>query len=50
MKEITITPRTQDRKCKKCGKVLLIGDRVMVQRTQSGGHYCLPCGKRMFMD
>ena len=51
MKQVIITPRIkfEDRKCKKCGKQLDVGEIVMVQRNQSGGHYCMFCWKKMCM-
>jgi len=49
MKQITITPRTQDRECRKCGIELKIGEIAMVQRNQSGRKYCMPCWKRICM-
>ncbi len=47
MKQITITSRVIDRICRKCNQEIPIGDSAMVQRNQSGGHYCMKCWKRM---
>ena len=45
MKQVTITPRIkfEDRTCRKCKRQLEIGERVMVQRNQSGKRYCMSC-------
>lgn len=52
MKQVTITPRIrmEDRECRKCGKELLVGETVMVQRNQSGKHYCMKCWDKICID
>jgi len=49
MKEVMITPRVREdnRFCRKCKKPLEIGETVMVQRNQSGKHYCMDCWDKM---
>ena len=49
MKQITITPRIkpEDRSCRKCQRQLEIGETVMVQRNQSGKHYCMICWNKI---
>jgi len=49
MKQITITARVRERFCRKCKKEFENGEQAMVQRNQSGGHYCMRCWKKMCM-
>ena len=49
MKLITITPRVKDRFCRKCKEEMHDGDQAMVQRNQSGRHYCMECWTKMCM-
>lgn len=45
-----MTPRVKDRECRKCKREILIGEEAMVQRNQSGKHYCMACWGKMQHD